>query len=622
MTKHLIGLWHFDESDGPLAIDASGHNRPLYTHGATREQGRFGSAMTFRHRFEYARGPWLGALATGTVSLWVRLDGQNHGVTLLGLNEELRIQVEREKGTGFAAVLGTERTLRGQPMRAEIATAVSDQPVDTGRWYHVAVTFGAGGLHLYIDGACVASDMQATHGLSVGWGHEQYMVVGGVYPRFVPFTVDELAIFDAQLAAEQIKQLAASPVEAEPTGSEAPQPRTIDAADFVNPDDPTCGLQDAVDALGPAGGTVVIPTGRYTLRRPLVLSPDTTLTGQGGQSVLVAPEFYEAKLTSDARQGDCAINVEDASAFRVGDEISITSGKMRGWHTTHAIVTGIDGQTIQLNRPLWRDYKVEAAAMAAHWFPMLLALMSHNIRIADLSIEGVARKTDLRPDFTSSAVHLVRCFDCEVVGCRVTSWPHDGVSIQMGARHLVTNCTVRNGGGHGFHPGTGIRESVWSNNIGTGNGVDGFYFCARVRDTIASNSVFAENHRHGIGGLGGGNDRRNLVSANQCVGNHGSGIQMDGGCLNTVVNNVCRANSRTQPGKWPGILLTETRDNVVAGNTCLDDPDHPWQTVGIGERPDASGNVIRDNVCLGCDVDLSGKDTVAEGNTTRPDAKP
>lgn len=163
---------------------------------------------------------------------------------------------------------------------------------------------------------------------------------------------------------------------------------------------------------------------------------------------------------------------------------------------------------------------------------------------------------------------------------------------------------------------------MWANNIATNNGADGLFFCARVRDSIASGNILAENGRHGIGGLGGSEDRRNLVSHNQCVANHCAGIEMDGGKSNTVVNNICRGNSRGQAGKWPGILLTKTRLNVVAGNQCLGGSDGRTQRVGILERTDAEANIIRDNICLGCELRLKGKQSCASGNLAYPDAQP
>jgi hypothetical protein len=96
---------------------------------------------------------------------------------------------------------------------------------------------------------------------------------------------------------------------------------------------------------------------------------------------------------------------------------------------------------------------------------------------------------------------------------------------------------------------------------------------------------------------------------------------MDGAGNNTVVNNVCRANSRAKPGKWPGILLTNTRLNVVAGNQCLENPDCGHQALGIEERNDAQDNIVRDNVCFGCEVRLDGKNTLGDRNIAQPTAK-
>ncbi|HUW82728.1 MAG TPA: right-handed parallel beta-helix repeat-containing protein [Phycisphaerae bacterium] len=608
MQAGPIAVWHFDKSEGLLIPNAVSNGRPLQVHGAVGCAGRFSRGLAFRHRFDYARGPAVGALEAGAMSMGLRMDRPGRNTTVFSLQEQLKIVVQPEPGQGLSASLGSVRL-------------ICDQTLEPGRWHHVAVSFGPGGASLYLDGRVVANDPKATQGLPLGRGHEQYMLIGGLQPHFVPCAVDELAVFDSTLNDEQVRQLAAGPI-APADGKAVPCPPTaVCASRFIDENSPTCGLQQAIDSLGPPGGTVTIPAGRYVLRRGIELSASVTLIGEGGRAIFVAPPAYASRLTGDVGEGSDAVTVADASGFAVGDEIMVTSHTQRGWNSTHAILAGIEGNILRLSRPLWNDYKAADEALAVHWFPMVRAFMQHEIYLTDLTIEGTPDRLALRPDFTASAIHLVRCCDSQIARCRVIGWPHDGISVQMGGRVSVTDCHVRDCCGHGFHPGTGTRQTLWSSNIAAHNGTDGLYFCARVRDSICANSVLADNGRHGVGGLGGGEDRRNLVSANQCVGNAGAGIEMDGGGSNTVVNNICRANSRAKPGKWPGILLTKTRLNVVAGNQCLESPDCRHQSLGIEEKDDAQDNIIRDNVCFGCDVKLDGKNTLADRNIAQPTAK-
>src|ERR1051325_3472636 len=63
---------------------------------------------------------------------------------------------------------------------------------------------------------------------------------------------------------------------------------TIHAAEFDR-SSPDCGIQKAIDALGPPGGEVVLPAGRFELLRALMLPSNVSLRGQGpDKTVLVA----------------------------------------------------------------------------------------------------------------------------------------------------------------------------------------------------------------------------------------------------------------------------------------------------------------------------------------------
>jgi hypothetical protein len=55
----------------------------------------------------------------------------------------------------------------------------------------------------------------------------------------------------------------------------------IYAADYLDPDSPTWGIQNAIDALPEEGGIVVIPEGTFTLRQGLVLRDGVTCREQG-----------------------------------------------------------------------------------------------------------------------------------------------------------------------------------------------------------------------------------------------------------------------------------------------------------------------------------------------------
>ena len=416
MQAGPIAAWRLGESESVLIPNAVSNGQPLQVHGAVDCTGRRGKGLAFRHRFDYARGPAVGALKAGTVSMGLRMDRTGHNTTVFSLQEQVKIVVQPEPDQGLGVSLGSTRL-------------TCDQALEPGRWHHVALSFGPGGASLYLDGRKVAGDPKARHGLPLGRGHEQYMLIGGLQPHFVPCAVDELAVFESTLTDEQVRQLATGPIapaEGEPIRC---LPTAVCASGFIDETSPTCGLQQAIDSLGPSGGTVTIPAGRYVLRRGVELSARVTLTGEGGRAILVAPRAYASRLAGDVAEGSDAVTVADASGFAVGDEIMVTSHTQRGWNSTHAILVDIRGNTLRLSRPLWNDYKSADETLAVHWFAMVRAFMQHEIHLTDLTIEGTPERLALRPDFTASAIHLVRCCDSQITRCRVVGWPHDGISV-------------------------------------------------------------------------------------------------------------------------------------------------------------------------------------------------
>jgi len=68
--------------------------------------------------------------------------------------------------------------------------------------------------------------------------------------------------------------------------------------DFVKTDSPTAGIQEAVDALPQAGGTITLPPGEYRLRQAIHLRGNVTLQGAGTGTVLRKPKHAESRLAA------------------------------------------------------------------------------------------------------------------------------------------------------------------------------------------------------------------------------------------------------------------------------------------------------------------------------------
>jgi len=191
-----------------------------------------------------------------------------------------------------------------------------------------------------------------------------------------------------------------------------PRRGDLNAADFFSKSSPTSGIQQAIDALPPEGGTVFLPAGTYKLTRPINLRSGVTLRGAGPLTVITRRDpWHQQPLISSGKEGDKKIIVKDASQFIPGREIFIRSFKTGGWHSTHALITKINGNQISLDTPLFKAYTTDHNAVAVNFFPAIYAIDSKNVRIENLTVDGLrpTESTTACAAFTyvADAVHFV-----------------------------------------------------------------------------------------------------------------------------------------------------------------------------------------------------------------------
>ena len=400
---------------------------------------------------------------------------------------------------------------------------------------------------------------------------------------------------------------------------------------FASSNSPTSGIQEAIDALGENGGVVTIPPGEYLLRRSIRVRSNVTLQGAGEETVLRKVAQVGSKLAAPADAESRSVRVQDVTGFREGDEIGLFDQTTVGWLHVHAIVKGVQGNELLLDRRLGRAFEPAEGASVINYFPAITGsgLLSRVV-IKNLTIDGrseenpgphvVSARAPGKPTdlgFTFAAINLVDATDSRIEGCRIKGWPSDGISMQRGGGNLVTKCIVENCRGPGYHVGGGLHDSVFSENESRGNLDDGFYFCVRVERVVVRGNKFIGNQGSGVGGLGDGDDKYNIVEDNLCEKNGRCGITLWDGDNNTVRNNTCVNNSQSSPGRWSGILLVKTEKSVVSGNRCFDNQQVKTQKHGIEELSDCRANTITDNDCRGnarSGLALAGQDGQQDGN--------
>ncbi len=535
-----------------------------------------------------ATGEGLGTIVAGSIECLVR--------PLAGGRVELISFADEGAPAGEWSGLALDEEMR--PVfrvyhYPEAGEARADEPLEVGREHHLAATWGADGLRLYVNGVLRAHSeerkaLHAMEGITLGGGEGRA-------------AIEQLAIFTRPLSdaaiAEHVRE--PRPLQAPAIGGDGPAQLSV--ADFASAASMTGGIQEAVDALPAGGGEVYVPPGRYVLKCAVHLRSNVTLRGAGPSTLLVRPADAHSLATATVAVGDRSIAVEDASGFEVGAEVAF-HGKQTGWFATQALITAIDGNRVTLDRGVGKGFTPEEGAALGNLYPMVTAEHARAVTIRDLAIDERPGARQGHPNegpasFTWEAIHLYNCRDSRIEACQVRNHISDGIGVQGGRGVTVTGCVVENCRGHGLHPGVYVRESTWTGNASRGNAGDGLYFCVAVRDSIVSGNVCVDNAGHGIGGLGAGQigDKYNVVSANVCARNGRAGIEAILGGDNVISGNICRDNSQSEPGRWPGILLDRTTDTIVTGNLCLDTQPEPTQTQAVVETDGCERNTVGGN---------------------------
>lgn len=180
--NNLVAHWRFDQTQGVVAVDSTGHGHDGVLIDGPSWNGP-GTALVFDGVDDYVvveHAPDL-LLEQGTVALWFRTD--NSQVTQgiwskdssgFDTGGHLSIYVNYNATDGTSAI-------RARLQDTAASYVVSKAGVEQGTWYHVVVTFGAGGLRLRVNNQLAASSAY-TGGLgsnSGGAGNFEPLVIGG-----------------------------------------------------------------------------------------------------------------------------------------------------------------------------------------------------------------------------------------------------------------------------------------------------------------------------------------------------------------------------------------------------------------------------------------------------------
>jgi hypothetical protein len=332
-------------------------------------------------------------------------------------------------------------------------------------------------------------------------------------------------------------------------------------------------LQAAVDyiaALG--GGTVEIGEGVYSMRDSLHLRSHVTVRGEGEKTVLRKAPSVLSRLVLDGDFGEEQVTVENSEGFRVGDGVAIWDSKTNNNYTTVARITGKDGNTFSISRPLNGDFLVDDKAQAATVFPVVSGYDIEGAHIENLAVDGAREKNALL-DGWDGGIFLYRAFGTVIRNCYVRNYNGDGISFQASNDVEVIGCVSENNAGLGVHPGTGSDRPVVRDCTIRNNGSDGLYLCWRVRHGIFESNQSLNNGRNGISI--GHKDSDNLFLKNVVRGNGKDGIRFRNdpeamaGHRNRIEENRIEDNGRTVEGA--GIMIDGANHDILIRHNVIRD---------------------------------------------------
>jgi len=288
----------------------------------------------------------------------------------------------------------------------------------------------------------------------------------------------------------------------------------------------------------------------------------------------------------DGDFGEEQVTVKNPEGFDVGCGVTVWDKGSGGFHTTVARITGRNGNTFSLDKPLNSDCMVGGGATAATVFPVISGYELEGCRLEGLTIDGNKEHNPHLNGCRGAGIFLYRGFGTVIEDCTVRNFNGDGISFQQSNDVIVRNCLSEDNASLGFHPGSGSQRPLVEKCHARRNGEDGLFLCWRVRHGVFQDNILEGNGRFGISI--GHKDSDNLLRRNHVRLNEEAGVcfrnetEAMAGHRNRLEANVIENNGVKKDA--PGIRVRgETNDLNFTGNVIRDtrQGSERKQTVGV-----------------------------------------
>ena len=221
----LVGYWKFDENSGTTAADSSGNNNTgTLMSGAGWTTGQVGAAVSLDgvDDFVKIKDGKISNSTTGTISAWVKMNSlvNAHKIVCYGGGAAAAVQglfgleIRQDGSNYYFSVINVP--VDGTPS-ADIVHG--NTVLQSGVWYHVALTSNGSSWKLYVNGVAETLTAQLGNGNTGRWfGNTSVAAPDKTYiggARFngadvgsFPGAIDEVRIYDRALSASEVAALA------------------------------------------------------------------------------------------------------------------------------------------------------------------------------------------------------------------------------------------------------------------------------------------------------------------------------------------------------------------------------------------------------------------------------
>lgn len=361
-------------------------------------------------------------------------------------------------------------------------------------------------------------------------------------------------------------------------------------------------IQDAIDALGEAGGRVILPATEIVLDRGIELRSNVALIGQGRDTVLRKDRGRVYPLSGYHNYGMLDVPLMFTEGLAPGMTVAIRDDRHGGFFETFTRITWVEDGWVGIDQGLHSDYHADMNPVLVTAFPLVFGLNVENVSVQGLTLDGnrEAQAAGIGA-CRGAAVYFLKSHAITVRDVVESDFAGEGLGYQMCSHVDVRDCRFVGNAGNGYHPGAGSTATSFENCVAERNDAAGFFFCVRANHITVRDCAFRDNRGPGVSV--GTRDSHNLIERCAITDNDGPGVLFRE-TRRPVAMHSCRVegctisdNAQTRGAGQISVLGDAHNlalvDNVIEGSSDR-------EMSGIYIAPTATGVWQRGNRIAGC----------------------